>query len=127
MLDWPNPFYPEGANATVAVEQDANATGSTTGQRGGVNPSWQAVAGSEAVPCLVMLRTATTIEQVEREGIKTVGTVMFFASIALTELNRLVYQDPDFDKPRHLYCDGATINPHGANPFWTVNVCERLL
>lgn len=124
-VSWDADFL-AGLVHTVAVDQDANASGATTGVHGGAEPDWQPVAGLESVACLLGFRRASAFERDRQPRGSRFGRALFGASIYLDTTNRLRYQDPDQPgRTIYLYVIGASM-PSTGLPIhhWTVDWVE---
>lgn len=126
-----HPWVMLGMNATVRVEYDLNADGTTLSEHGVAGPDWRPVDGWCAVP-VGLARNQNSLVMAGFSGNVNVPTsepewkAMFGRPFPFDIRHRLVVLDPDRNSmPRYLYVTKPADNLYFQDVAWTVGLREH--
>lgn len=120
----PDPLLLASCQASVDVEVDRNAAGSSRTQHGYAPEDWQPLAGYRGIPVWLGGPKPGTKMLDGRDVPVLRRTALSPYPLALDVQHRLVWSDPDTGQVRNLFLEAPSKNAALQNHHWTLWLVE---
>lgn len=119
-----DPLFESGFNATVSVYVDSNADGHERSAHGVVQPIWTAVAGLEAVRCMLDPTGTRTVETEYGPRVYATAVALFSGRLTVDARHKLVVASPAPGATTEWFVEGAAIDEAGSGHHTAVRCTD---